>query len=142
MRVPGCQLKRICYRKPETRNPQLAPKRRRGAPKGNRNATRHGFYSRKNRENNIDWLRANTDLGRADCEIFLAVLQTREIARRFPADVAMYKRSFKRFMKLVKRRYGITSDRQVDRLNFALDQVEKDFNFSPERLAEIGRHIV
>ncbi|XUW99568.1 MAG: hypothetical protein TUN42_06655 [Dehalogenimonas sp.] len=118
------------------------PKRRRGAPKGNTNARSHGLYSRKSFEANMVYLKENTDLGRADCEIFLAMWQVKEIALRFPTDQAMYDRAFKRFFKLVKRRFGVASDREVDKLEFALDQVERDIVLPPERLAEITRHLV
>ncbi|PPD58560.1 hypothetical protein JP09_001350 [Dehalogenimonas etheniformans] len=88
------------------------------------------------------YLKENTDLGRADREIFLAIWQAKEIACRFPDDEAMYGNAVRRFMKLVKRRFGVASDRDVDRLDFALDLVERDIVLPPERLAEITRHLV
>ena len=88
------------------------------------------------------FLKENTDLGRADCEIFLAMWQAKEIACRFPTDQEMYDKSFERFLKLVKRRFGVTNDRDVTRLDFALDLVERDIVLPPERLAEITRHLV
>ena len=55
-------------------------RRRRGAPVGNKNAARHGLYSVQNRAVNMEVLKDNTDLGRADREIFLTAWQVSEVA--------------------------------------------------------------
>jgi hypothetical protein len=129
---------------PESKPQPEAPnaKRPRGAPKGNRNATRHGLYSRKSHAANLAYLKENTDLGRADAEIFLAVQESRKIALSHPSDERLRGIAEKRFFKLVMRRFGIKSQRDWNAMDFALSQVERDIDFPPERLAEIVRHLV
>ena len=118
------------------------PKRGRGAPEGNRNACRHGLYSRKSHEANLAYLKDNTDLGRADAEIFLAVQEARKLALSHPSDERLRAMAERRFFKLVMRRYGIKSQRDCNTMDFALSQVERDIDFTPERLAEIVQHLV
>jgi hypothetical protein len=119
-----------------------SPPRRRGGQKGNCNAVRHGLYSRKNFEANMVWLKDNTDLGRADREIFLAVWQIAEAVHRDPSNESLRASAVARFYKLVMRKFGIKDYSDTGAVDFALSQVERDIRFPPERFAEIVRHLV
>jgi hypothetical protein len=88
------------------------------------------------------WLKENTELGRADREIFLAVWQIAEAVHRDPSNEALRALAVARFFKLVMRKFGLKDYRDTGALDFALSQVERDIRFPPERFAEIVRHLV
>jgi len=88
------------------------------------------------------YLMENTDLGRPDREIFLAVQEARKVALSHPSDGPLRAMAEKRFFKLVMRKFAIKSQRDWNALDFALSQVERDIYFPPEHLAEIVRHLV
>ncbi len=118
------------------------PPRRPGAPKGNKNAARHGLYSRQNLEANLAFLKENTDLGRADREIFLAAWQAAEVKRRDPSNEPLHELTLKRFYKLVMRKYGIADKHDEEALSHALDQVERDIVLPPEQMAALMKQLV
>jgi hypothetical protein len=122
-----------------TRNEQ---RRRRGAPKGNKNAARHGFYSRKNFEANMAFLKENTDFGRADREIFLAIRKIAEVELRDPSNESLQLKVLNCFLKLVMRKYGITDKRDEEALGNALDQVERDIVLPPDQMAALVKQLV
>jgi hypothetical protein len=123
---------------PETRNAQ---RRRRGAPAGNKNAARHGFYSRQNLVANLAFLKEHTDLGRADREIFLAARKVTEVQLRDPSNEPLQVKALNQFFKLVMRKYGITDKRDEEALGNALEQVERDIVLPPEQMIALMKHL-
>ncbi len=124
--------------KPETRN---AERRRRGAPVGTNNAVRHGFYPRQNLEVNLAFLKENTDLGRADIEIFLAARKVTEVQLRDLSNQPLQAKAMKPFFKLVMRKYGITDKHDEEALAKALEQVERDIVLPPEQMIALMKHL-
>ena len=122
---------------PLTRDP-----RKRGAPKGNKNAARHGFYSRQSLEANLAFLKEHTDLGRADREIFLAARTVNEVKLRDPSNELLYSKALNCFLKLVMRKYGIANKHDDEALSFALAQVERDILFPPDQMAALLKQLV
>jgi hypothetical protein len=88
---------------------------------GNRNACKHGFYSKNNAEANLKVLRENTDLGRADRSVFLAAWQVNIVKLREPDNARLHKLAVGRFFAAVAQRYGITDPTDIDALNKAMD---------------------
>ncbi len=121
---------------PETRNTK------RGAPAGNKNAARHGFYSRQNFGANLAFLKENTDLGCADREIFLAARKMTEIQLRDPSNEPLQAKAMKQFFKLVMRKYGITDKHDEEALGVALEQVERDIVSPPEQMIAMMKQLV
>jgi hypothetical protein len=118
------------------------PKRLPGAPKGNKNATKHGFYSRQNLAANMAFLKENTDLGRADREIFLAAREVTRVKLSDPSDEPLQLKAMNHFFKLVMRKYGITDKHDEEALGNALDQVERDIVLPPAQMAALMKQLL
>ncbi len=89
-------------------------KRRVGAPKGNQNARRHGFYSKvRTLEEQRDLVRAAGMHG-LDDEISMMRVKIRSLMRTDPQNQALLKRALRTLAKLVR------TDKQLGGL-------EKDF---------------
>ncbi len=112
-----------------------APPRRRGAPKGNRNACKHGFYSKKNAEANRRILKENTDLGRADREVFLAAWQINAVKLRDPSNQRLHRLAVGRFFDAVQWRYGITDPTDIEAMSKAFDLADAELAL-PEEVKE------
>jgi uncharacterized protein YjcR len=117
-------------------------KRGRGAPAGNKNAKRQGFYSRQNLEANLAFLKENTDLSRADREIFLAARKATEVGLRDPSNEPLQAKAMNQFFKLVMRKYGITDKHDEEALSNALEQVERDICLPPEQMVALMKQLV
>ncbi len=127
---------------PAANSTDPSPPRRPGAPKGNKNAAKHGFYSRQNLAANMAFLKGNTDLGRADQEIFLAAREVTQVKLRDPSNEPLHLKAAMRFFKLVMRKYGITDKNDDEALGQALDQVERDIVLPPEQMAALMKQLV
>ena len=88
------------------------------------------------------FLKENTDLGRADREIFLAARKITEVELRDPSNEPLQLKVLNCFLKLVMRKYGITDKHDEEALGDALDQVERDIVLPPEQMANLAKQLV
>ncbi len=95
------------------------PPRRRGAPEGNSNARRHGFYARKTIDACRRELEAATPYRGIDLDIVLALWQALRLQVVAPGDDAVQNDAFRRVFTLVRRKYGVTARNDND-ATFAL----------------------
>jgi uncharacterized protein YjcR len=100
-------------------------KRKRGAPKGNQNARRHGFYSRVLDEaDQLDFELASGVEG-IDDEIALLRVKIKSILEKDPENVRLIMQVTNTLARLVKTRYNITKE-QKKGLKEAIGNVLKD----------------
>ena len=118
------------------------PARRRGAPAGNRNACKHGFYSKNNTEANLNVLRENTDLGRADRVVFLAAWQVNAVKLRDPGNARLHRQAVGRFFDAVSQRCGITDPTDIDALNRAMDKVAAELVLPKDVMESLSKQLV
>lgn len=85
-------------------------KRKRGAPKGNQNARKHGFYSRVlDDEEQIDFARATAVEG-IDDEIALLRVKIKSVLQKDPENINLLMQATGALARLVKTRYNIGKD--------------------------------
>jgi len=100
-------------------------KRKRGAPKGNQNARKHGFYSKVLDEaERLDFELASGVEG-IDDEIALLRVKIKSILENDPENVRLIMQATNALARLVKTRYNITKD-QKRGLKEAIGNVLKD----------------
>jgi hypothetical protein len=99
--------------------------RKRGAPKGNRNARKHGFYSKVLDEaEQIDFELASGVEG-IDDEIALLRVKIKSILEKDPENVRLIMQATNALARLVKTRYNITKE-QKKGLKEAIGNVLRD----------------
>ncbi|MBA7652722.1 hypothetical protein ES703_60561 [subsurface metagenome] len=100
-------------------------KRRRGAPKGNQNARKHGFYSRVLDEaEQLDFELAAGVEG-IDDEIALLRVKIKSILEKDPENISLIMQATTALERLVKTRYNITKE-QKKGLKEAIGNVLRD----------------
>jgi hypothetical protein len=100
-------------------------KRKRGAPRGNQNARKHGFYSRVLDEaEQLDFELA-TGVDGIDDEIALLRVKVKSILEKDPDNVKLIMQATNTLAGLVKTRYNITKE-QKKGLKEAIGNVLKD----------------
>jgi len=85
-------------------------KRKRGAPKGNLNAFKHGFYSRVMDEAEMLDLETASDIGGIDDEIALLRVKIKSILEKDPENIKLIMQATNTLAGLVKTRYNITRE--------------------------------
>ena len=100
-------------------------KRKRGAPKGNQNARKHGFYARVFDEaEQLDFeLAAGVD--GIDDEIALLRVKIKSILANEPSNIKLIMQATNTLARLIKTRYNISKD-QKRGLKEAIGNVLKD----------------
>ena len=100
-------------------------KRKRGAPKGNQNARKHGFYSRVLDEaEQLDFELASGVEG-IDDEIALLRVKIKSILEKDPENINLIMRATNTLATLVKTRYKITKEQRKG-LKEAIGNVLRD----------------
>jgi len=100
-------------------------KRKRGAPRGNQNARKHGFYSKVLDEaEQLDFELA-TGVDGIDDEITLLRVKVKSILEKDPDNVKLIMQATNTLAGLVKTRYNITKE-QKKGLKEAIGNVLKD----------------
>ena len=100
-------------------------KRRRGAPKGNQNARKHGFYSKVLDEaERLDFELASGVEG-IDDEIALLRVKIKSILKHDPENIKLIMHATNALERLVKTRYNITRE-QKKGLKEAIGNVLRD----------------
>ena len=100
-------------------------KRKRGAPKGNQNARKHGFYDRVLDEaEQVDFELASGVDG-IDDEIALLRVKIKSILSRDPENIKLIMQVTNALARLVRTRYNITKD-QKKGLKEAIANVVRD----------------
>ncbi len=101
------------------------PKRKRGAPKGNQNARKHGFYSRvMNEAEQLDFELAAGVEG-FDDEIALLRVKIKSLLENDPENIKLLMAATTTLANLVKTKYKITKE-QKKGLKEAIENVLKD----------------
>ena len=99
--------------------------RKRGAPKGNQNARKHGFYSRVlNEAEQLD-LELASDVEGIDDEIALLRVKIKSILEKDPENIRLLAAATNALARLVKTRYNITKE-QKKGLKEAIGNVLRD----------------
>ena len=100
-------------------------KRKRGAPKGNQNARKHGFYSKVLDEaEQFDFELASGVEG-IDDEIALLRVKIKSILENDPENISLIMQATNTLARLVRTRYNITKE-QKQGLKEAIGNVLKD----------------
>ena len=100
-------------------------KRKRGAPKGNQNARKHGFYSRVlDKAEQLDFELA-TGVEGIDDEIALLRVKIKSILENDPENIKLIMQATNTLAGLVKTRYNITKE-QKKGLKEAIGNVLRD----------------
>jgi len=99
--------------------------RRRGAPKGNQNARKHGFYSRVLDEAEQLDLELATGVEGIDDEIALLRVKIKSILEKDPENIRLLAAATNALARLVKTRYNITKE-QKKGLKEAIGNVLRD----------------
>ena len=100
-------------------------KRRRGAPKGNQNARKHGFYSRVLDEaEQLDFELASGVEG-IDDEIALLRVKIKSILEKDPENISLIMQATSALERLVKTRFNITKEQRKG-LKEAIGNVLRD----------------
>jgi hypothetical protein len=116
--LPGFWTKEIDHMPAEA-------KRKRGAPKGNQNARRHGFYSKVLEEaDQLDFELASGVEG-IDDEIALLRVKIKSILEKDPENVRLIMQATNALARLIKTRYNITKE-QKKGLKEAIGNVLRD----------------
>jgi hypothetical protein len=87
-------------------------KRRRGAPKGNQNARKHGFYSRVLDEAERFDLEAASGVDGIDDEIALLRVKIKSVLEKDPENIKLIMQATNTLAGLVKTRYKITREQR------------------------------
>lgn len=102
-----------------------AEKRRRGAPEGNQNARKHGFYSKVLDEaEQLDFEQATTVDG-IDDEIALLRVKIKSVLRYDPENIKLIMQATNTLARLVRTRYNISKEDKKG-LKEAIANVLKD----------------
>jgi len=102
---------------------KVVPKR--GAPKGNQNARKHGFYSKVLDEaEQLDFMLA-TGVEGIDDEIALLRVKIKSILSKDPENIKLIMQATNTLAKLIKTRYNITKE-QKKGLKEAIGNVLRD----------------
>ena len=105
-------------------------KRKRGAPKGNQNARKHGFYSRVLDEaEQLDFELASGVNG-IDDEIALLRVKIKSVVEKDPENIKLIMQATNTLANLVKTRYKITKE-QKKGLKEAIGNVLRDVALPP-----------
>lgn len=99
--------------------------RRRGAPKGNQNARKHGFYSKVLDEAEQFDLELATGVEGIDDEIALLRVKIKSILEKDPENISLLATATNALARLVKTRYNITKE-QKKGLKEAIGNVLRD----------------
>jgi hypothetical protein len=109
----------------ETSHMPAKAARKRGAPKGNQNARKHGFYSRVLAEaEQIDFELAAGVEG-IDDEIALLRVKIKSLLERDPENIKLIMQAANTLARLVKTRYNITKEQRKG-LKEAIGNVLRD----------------
>ena len=100
-------------------------KRKRGAPKGNQNARKHGFYSKVLDEAERLDLELASGVEGIDDEIALLRVKIKSILEHDPENIRLIMEATNTLAKLVKTRYNITKE-QKKGLKEAISNVLRD----------------
>jgi len=100
-------------------------KRKRGAPKGNQNAKKHGFYSKVLDEVERLDLELASGVEGIDDEIALLRVKIKSILEHDPENIRLIMEATNTLAKLVKTRYNITKE-QKKGLKEAIGNVLRD----------------
>jgi len=100
-------------------------KRKRGAPKGNQNARKHGFYSKVLDEAERLDLELASGVEGIDDEIALLRVKIKSILEHDPENIKLIMEATNTLAKLVKTRYNITKE-QKKGLKEAISNVLRD----------------
>jgi len=100
-------------------------KRKRGAPKGNQNARKHGFYSKVLDEAERLDLELASGVEGIDDEIALLRVKIKSILEYDPENIRLIMEATNTLAKLVKTRYNITKE-QKKGLKEAISNVLRD----------------
>jgi len=100
-------------------------KRKRGAPKGNQNARKHGFYSKVLDEAERLDLELASGVEGIDDEIALLRVKIKSILEHDPENIRLIMEATNTLAKLVKTRYNITKE-QKKGLKEAIGNVLRD----------------
>ena len=104
------------------------PIRRRGAPKGNQNARKHGFYSKVLDEaEQIDYELA-TEVEGIDDEIALLRAKVKSVLAHDPDNIKLIMQAMNILAKLVRTKYNISKDDKKG-LKEAIGNVLRDVAF-------------
>jgi uncharacterized protein YjcR len=100
-------------------------KRKRGAPKGNQNARKHGFYSKVLDEaEKLDFEMA-ADVNGIDDEIALLRVKIKSVLEKDPENIKLIMQATNTLASLVKARYKITREQRKG-LREAIGNVLRD----------------
>ena len=100
-------------------------KRKRGAPKGNQNARKHGFYSKVLDEaEQLDFEFA-TGVEGLDDEIALLRVKIKSLLEKDPENIKLLMQATNTLVRMVKTKYNITKE-QKQGLKEAIGNVLKD----------------
>jgi uncharacterized protein YjcR len=100
-------------------------KRKRGAPKGNQNARKHGFYSRVLDEAELLDLEMATGIEGIDDEIALLRVKIKSILEKDPENIKLIMQATNTLAGLVKTSYNMTKEQRKG-LKEAIGNVLKD----------------
>jgi len=100
-------------------------KRKRGAPKGNQNARKHGFYSKVLDEAERLDLELASGVEGIDDEIALLRVKIKSILEHDPENIRLIMEATNTLAKLIKTRYNITKE-QKKGLKEAISNVLRD----------------
>ena len=85
-------------------------KRKKGAPKGNLNALKHGFYSRVMDKAEMLDMETASDIHGIDDEIALLRVKIKSVLERDPENIKLIMQATNTLAGLVKTRYNITRE--------------------------------
>ena len=100
-------------------------KRKRGAPKGNQNARKHGFYSRVLDETERLDFELAAGVEGIDDEIALLRVKIKSILEKDPENISLIMQATNTLARLVKTNYNITREQRKG-LKEAIGNVFKD----------------
>ncbi len=100
-------------------------KRKRGAPKGNQNARKHGFYSKVLDEAERLDLESASDVSGIDDEIALLRVKIKSVLEKDPENIKLIMQATSTLATLVKTRYKITREQRKG-LREAIGNVLRD----------------
>ena len=104
---------------------QKREKKRRGAPKGNTNALKHGFYSKVLDEAEKLDFESAADVDGIDDEIALLRVKIKSVLEKDPENIKLIMQATNTLAGLVKTKYRITKE-QRQGLKEAIGNVLKD----------------
>ncbi len=100
-------------------------KRKRGAPKGNQNARKHGFYSKVLDEREQQDFALASSVDGVDDEIALLRVKIKSVLEHDPENIKLIMRATNTLERLIRTRYNISKE-QKPGLKEAISNVIKD----------------